>query len=167
MVDEAEEEPLDPSLARDMGIRGDRCALYAYRAPDGSVPLLEAFDNFQMHDHLKGTYAARLQRAAQDGMERLKGDHYHKYTKEMDKALAARIHGVFKDINSKTRIPCFFDGRKRLVLTHLIEGKKEDKLNEKDKLVTINLVDEYHARKAELAQQRSRPTRPGRAARSR
>lgn len=96
---------------------------------------------------------------AQEGPERMKPDHYHKWTKRKDARLQA-FHGAFKDLHSKTRIPCFFDGQGRMILTHLIEGKKEDELGESDKRDTLAIFEEYQRRKAELARNQRKKSAP-------
>lgn len=121
------------------------------------MPLLEALEELRRrYPHLEGAYAARWKRMADEGPEAMKADHYHKWTKRKDPQMAAAVHGAFKDLRSKTRIPCFGDGPGRMILTHLIEGKKEDELSEADKRATLAIVEDYMRRKAALTQRAPR-----------
>lgn len=135
--------------------RGERLSIYAYRGPGGEVPLLNAIDRLRRrYPHLREAYMTRWKRAADHGLEQMKADHYHTWTKKHDKRLAGTLLGAFKDLNSKTRVPVFADGPGVLVLTHLIEGKKEDAIKPKDRKDTLGFYDEYWNRKERAAAQR-------------
>jgi len=144
--------PPDPSLARDLGIAGRFCRIYAYRA-DGSVLVLDAFERVRrQHKTIQAAYTIRWQKMAEQGPASLKHHEYDRWTGE-DRT---RHLSAFKHIASKTRVPCFYDGVGVLIVTHLIEGKKEDKLDQRHVLQTLGYCDDYFRRKAEITQQRMR-----------
>ena len=138
----------DPDSALTIEIAsGPRGRLYAYRHPDGSS-VLDA-----LNKKLKKRYGVRFWRFANEGAETLKGDHYHNWANDDE----MRDFSAFKDLDSKTRIPIFPEGRPGMfVATHLISGKNEDKLKTKDKLETLRVRAEYYERQARLREQLGR-----------
>lgn len=140
-------------------VSGDRLSIFGIRAPNGTVPLIDDIQRVtRQYKHLESAYATRWKRMALHGPEAMKPDHYHKWKREKDPRIAM-IHGAFKDLTSKTRIPAFFDGKGKMILTHLLEGKKENALSGSDKLETLNKFNEYQMRKKQLLQSACVPKR--------
>ena len=129
---------------------GIRCRLFAYRAPDGSCPALDELE--RMPSNVQQAYGLRFRKLCEHGPESLREDQYHKWTKRMHPDPAIKEFGAFKDIRSKTRIPSFPDGDGIRILTHMIQGKKEDKLSNKAALETLRIRDEYLKRRSRFLQ---------------
>lgn len=128
---------------------GPRCRLYAYRGPDGSVPVLEALE--AQDSSVQEAYAVRFRRLCAEGPERLRDDQYHKWKSNRAKDRDdIKEFAAFKDNRSKTRIPSFPDGAGVRVLTHLITGKKEDRLDPRGVREAVKIREEYMRRKAAL-----------------
>lgn len=144
-------EPLE-DLVQPIYTDGPRRRIYAYRRADGSVPVLEGLDS--LDPKAQARYGTRFKEMGLNGQ--LRGKYYHPW-----KGSGAGM-GAFKDNQSQTRIPAFPDGDGILIVTHVITGKKEDKLNERDVRKARGYRDEYFKRKMQLAGKSAAATRPRR-----
>ena len=127
--------------------KGERRTIVAYVGRDGRARAQEFLDAL---DHVaRSRYAVRFCQLCQDGT--LRGQFLHPWdSKKSKKSKNAKDLQCFKDIGSKTRIPCFPSGDPGvLVLTHGFR-KKEDKLDEAeiDRADTVRC--EFQTRRAEM-----------------
>jgi hypothetical protein len=134
----------DESLA-ELIEEGHRCRIFAYRDVNGIAVARVALE--ELMQKVQEAYAVRFVRMCSHGAESMKPEHYHKWVGD----LRVREFGAFKDLKSKTRIPSFPDGPGIRILTHVITGKKEDKLKEGDILETIKIYQDYMQRKRDLS----------------
>ena len=128
------------ALAVPVDTAGPRRRIYAYRLRDGRAPAVDGLE--ALDPQAQARYFARFREMGMNGQ--LRGKYYHPW-KGKAKGMAA-----FKDNQSQTRIPSFPDGAGNLILTHVIEGKKEDKIPEADENEALRYRAEYLERKARM-----------------
>ena len=134
---------------------GPRRRIFAYRTADDRVPALDELD--AQASTTQQRYTLKFQKMGDNGQ--LRGEQFHRW-KDTDYCSGL---SAFKDIGSKTRIPSFPDGSGTMILTHMITGKKEDKIRERDQREAMKYKNEYFSRKLELkAGRRDKKARGGR-----
>lgn len=80
----------------------------------------------------------------------LRGDAFHRLD---DRGIpGASDLFEFKDLASQSRILCFFDGQRVMLLAHAFGGKKEDKTRPGEILQGLKARSSYLERKARLQQ---------------
>jgi hypothetical protein len=73
----------------------------------------------------RARYALRDRRLCNEGQFKMRGDTFHRLD---DRGIpGASELFEFKDLASQSRILCFFDGEKVVLLAYAFGGKKEDK----------------------------------------
>ena len=128
---------------------GQRRSIWAYRGVDGVAPAKQFLDGLDATTRAR--YALRFNKMCIDGQ--LRGQDWHKWDGKKNKG--AEKLGAFKDIASKTRIPCFPEGDPGvLVLTHGFGGKKENDIDPQEVNKAIKIREEYYHRKTRILEMR-------------
>lgn len=131
------------TLAETIGISGACFEVFALVCLDGTVPVVEWLD--RQDPGTRARYALKFKRLCEQGLTKMRGDDFHKLDEKRTKGSGGLSE--FKDIASKTRILCFFDGEGIVLLAHPFGGKKEDKTPEREILAGIRARDDYFRRK--------------------
>lgn len=130
---------------------GEFFTIYAIKNENGSSDVLDDLNAYERQfPGVTESYQTRFKRMAGEGVARMSGHHFHRWKHYMVASGVATpsFFGAFKDLRSQTRIPVFTDGPKRMVLTHLLTGKKEDDLTQSQLREGIRVIEAYRAKKA-------------------
>jgi hypothetical protein len=131
--------------------------IYAYRATDGSAPAIDFLNG--LNELEQGRYFLKFEIMCQDG--RLRGQNYHTLKKSKGNKHVEDL-AEFKDIGSKSRMPCFPDPEARgvIILTHGFGGKKENETDPVQVARAVSIRSDYIARRDEMLR-RFRSEHPG------